>query len=87
VGYNGNMNTVETIHQKVIQLPPKAQQEVLGVVEEIAGRYRSKSPPAETNGGEEAIHPLELLAQIQIEGPPDLAERHDFYAHGKLEDR
>jgi hypothetical protein len=26
---------------------------------------------------------LDLAAECQIEGPDDLAERHDHYAHGK----
>ncbi|MCY7376299.1 MAG: hypothetical protein LH472_10060 [Pyrinomonadaceae bacterium] len=47
--------------------------------------------PSETetaNGDEtEATHPLELLGRLpKINAPPDFSERHDFYAHGKLED-
>lgn len=71
------MNTVETIQQKVFQLPPEAQEEVLEIVEQIAERYQIK----------ESVHPLELLGRLpKIDAPPDFAERHDFYAHGKLED-
>ena len=70
------MTTVETIQQKIVQLPPQAQEEILEIVVEIAERYQDK----------QTAHPLDLLAEIRIEGPPDLAERHDYYAHGKLED-
>lgn len=77
------MNVVDTIHQKVVHLPPKAQEEVLEIVEQIEERYHSGS---ETNGMNAEPHVLDLLAKIQIDGPPDLAERHDFYANRKLED-
>jgi len=73
------MNVAETIQQKVYHLPPAAQQEVLEIVEEIGKRYRTKEE-------KQTAHPLDLLAEIQIDAPPDFAERHDFYAHGKLED-
>lgn len=73
------MNTVETIQQKVIHLPPQAQAEVLEIVEQIERRYQAET-------GKETVHALDLLAEIRIEGPTDLAERHDYYAHGKLED-
>jgi len=74
------MNVTDTIQQKVIHLPPQAQEEVLRHVEELEERYQSAR-----NGQKE--HPLTLLARIRIDGlPSDFAERHDFYAHGKLED-
>jgi hypothetical protein len=78
------MTVADAINQKVIQLPPKAQEEVLEAVENIEARYAS----AGKNGGDDNAerHPLDLLMEISIDGPPDLAERHDFYAHGKLED-
>jgi predicted DNA-binding antitoxin AbrB/MazE fold protein len=42
---------------------------------------------AEQNGGGEVIHPLTLIARLAVDaGVTDLAERHDFYAHAKLED-
>lgn len=42
-----------------------------------------------TNGDEtETTHPLELLGRLpKIDAPPDFSERHDFYAHGKLEEK
>lgn len=73
------MNLAETIQQKVYHLPPDAQQEVLEIVEEIGKRYQMKEK-------KQTAHPFDLLAEIQIDAPPDFAERHDFYAHGKLED-
>jgi hypothetical protein len=72
------MNVAETIQQKVYRLPLKAQQEVLEIVEQVENRYQAK-PPAE--------HPLTLIANMSMDvGVTDLAERHDFYAHGKSED-
>lgn len=78
------MTVVETITRKVVQLPPKAQEEVLEIVEHIESRYSHENSEIEKVDGD--THPLDLLLEISIEGPPDLAERHDFYAHGKLED-
>jgi hypothetical protein len=72
------MNVVETIRQKVIHLPPKAQEEVLEIIEQIEERYQAEDK-------KEEVHALTLLAQIRIDAPPDFAERHDFYAYGKLE--
>jgi hypothetical protein len=71
------MNIVETIQQKVIQLPLQAQNEVLEIVEMIEERYFAE---------EANLHPLNKISQIHIDGPIDLAERHDFYSNGKLED-
>lgn len=74
------MNLVETIQQKVIHLPPQAQAEVLEIIEQIEERYQA----ADKN---ETVHPLTLIRKLAIDaGVTDLAERHDFYAHGKLED-
>lgn len=80
------MNIAETIHQKVLHLPPQAQEEALEQIEKIEDRYHESDTSVRVNGGNEVRHPLDLLAEIQIDGPPDLSERHDFYAHGKLED-
>lgn len=80
------MNTVETIKSKLIHLPPKAQEEVLGALERIEARYQSIHLKDANGNGDNSENLLDLLAEIQIDGPEDLAERHDFYAHGKLED-
>jgi hypothetical protein len=74
------MNIVETIQQKIIHLPPQAQEEVLEIIEQIEERYQSEDK-------KETVHPLTLIRELAIDtGVTDLAERHDFYAHGKLED-
>jgi predicted DNA-binding antitoxin AbrB/MazE fold protein len=40
----------------------------------------------EQNGNGATIHPLTLIARLAVDtGVTDLAERHDTYAHGKLE--
>ncbi len=78
------MNVAETINQKVIHLPPGAQEEVLELVEKIEVRYSNGNTAASGNGGRR--HLFESLSEIQINGPVDLSARHDFYAHGKIED-
>ena len=79
------MDVVETIQEKVFNLPPKAQEEVLRHVEQIEERYHISQEPAKSNGDTE--HPLTLIARLAIDGlPSDFASRHDYYCHGKLED-
>jgi hypothetical protein len=80
------MNMVETIQSKLIHLPPKAQEEVLGAVERIEARYQSMHRRDENGyrGGSKNL--FDRLAEIRIDGPADLSESHDFYAHGKLEE-
>lgn len=79
------MDTVETIQQKVHRLPAEAQREVLEAVEQIEHRYQTKETSVEQNG--EAVYPLTLIANLATDaGVTDLAERHDFYARGKLKD-
>lgn len=74
------MNVIETIQQKVVHLPPKAQAEVLEIIKQIKERYQ-------TEDGKDTIHPLTLIAEMAVDTViTDLADRHDFYAHGKLED-
>ena len=75
------MNTVKTIQQKIDGLPLEAQQEVLEAVEQIERRYTKREKAVETE------HPLTAIGRINIDvGVTDFAERHDFYARGKLED-
>ena len=72
------MNVVETIQQKVYRLPLQAQREVLEIVEQVENRYQTNQPTE---------HPLTIIANMALDlEVTDLAERHDFYAHGKLED-
>lgn len=74
------MNVIETIQQKVVHLPPQAQEEVLEAIEQIEERYQTATK-------KKAAHPLTLIRELAIDvGVTDLADRHDFYAHGKLED-
>lgn len=84
--YYLGMNTVETIQRKLIQLPPMAQEEVLGAVERIAERYTTNGDSIGDKNGEH-VHALTAIASLAVDvGVTDLAERHDFYAHGKLEE-
>lgn len=78
------MTVAETINQKVNHLPVRAQEEVLEAVEQIEERYSELANNG--NSTKENRHVLDLLAEIRIDGPVDLAERHNFYAHGKLEE-
>ena len=81
------MSVVETIREKVFHLPPKAQEEVLRQVEQIEERYHISEDHAESNGNSKNTYPLRLIADLAMDvGVTDFAERHDFYANGKLED-
>lgn len=81
------MNLVETIREKVFHLPPKAQEEVLKQVEQIEERYHISKNRTVSNGNSKNTYPLRLIADLAMDvGVTDLAERHDFYANGKLED-
>lgn len=44
------MNLAETISEKVLHLPPKAQEEVLEIVEQIEERYHINDEPSLSNG-------------------------------------
>lgn len=76
------MTVAETIQYKVDHMPPRAQEEVLDAIEEIEIRYRNGSNPTKNEGR----YILDILADIKIDGPSDLADRHDYYASGKLEE-
>lgn len=81
------MNVVETIQDKVFHLPRAAQEEVLEMVERVEERYQHLNEPAKTNGAGLKPHPLRMIADLATDvGVADFAERHDFYANGKLED-
>lgn len=80
------MSTIETIQKKLQHLPSAAQEEVLEAVRQIEQRYQEKAPAAEQKEAQAVTHPLTLIAQMAVDvGVTDLAERHDYYAHGKLE--
>ncbi|MEO7674082.1 MAG: hypothetical protein ABIU09_08415 [Pyrinomonadaceae bacterium] len=81
------MSTVEIIHRKILELPPRAQEEVLNAIENIEERYRENVSVAGSNGLATSVHPLAAILELAMDaGVSDLADRHDFYAHGKLED-
>lgn len=79
------MTVAETISKKVGHLPIQDQKQVLELVERIELRHKKDKIVTSNNG--ETKHPLTLLAELAVDmGVTDLADRHDFYAHGKLED-
>ena len=81
------MNVADTIREKVVHLPPKAQEEALREIEQIEVRYSRVENDSNKNGDKTHKHPLTLIAELACDvGVTDFAERHDFYAHGKLED-
>ncbi len=81
------MNVADTIREKVFHLPPKAQAEALRQVEQIEELYQVSEDSAQSNGGNKEVYPLRLIADLAMDvGVTDFAERHDFYAHGTLED-
>ena len=75
-----------------IECPPvlsdEAQQQALQQLMQHAGAVQSGHPNAADNEQIDVavLHPLDLLAELAIDAPPDLAARHDFYAHGKTEE-
>ncbi|HEY7064200.1 MAG TPA: antitoxin family protein [Chloroflexota bacterium] len=43
--------------------------------------------PAESSPDENEEHPLTVIGRLAADaGVTDLAERHDYYAHGRIED-
>ena len=81
------MSTIETIQEKIQRLPSAAQEEVLEAVRQIERRYQEETSDAEQKDAQAVVHPLTLIAEMAVDvGVTDLAERHDYYAHGKLED-
>lgn len=66
------MTTVEVIQQKLPHLPSRGQEEVIEAVEGIERRYRS----GDADGEPARRHVLELLAEISVDGPPDLSSNH-----------
>lgn len=80
------MSTLETIQRKIVHLPPEAQEEVLEAVERIEELYTSKHPQIDLDSLRNT-HPLSLIADMATDvGVVDLADRHDHYAHGKVEE-
>ena len=81
------MSTIETIQEKIQRLPLAAQEEVLAAVHQIERRYQEKASAAEQKDTQAVVHPLTLITQMTVDVKvTDLADRHDYYAHGKLED-
>lgn len=77
---------METIQRKIVQLPPEAQEEVLEAVQRIEELYTSKNPQ-DVLRRPRNTHPLSLIADMATDvGVIDLADRHDYYAHGKVEE-
>lgn len=73
----------EAIFEKVPLLTEEQQREILEMTEKLLNREKRPPEQLERPDG----HPLTLLGEIQIDFEhDDLAERHDFYAHGKIED-
>ena len=78
------MTVAEKISHKIVHLPMTDQEEVLELVERIENFRNNKTS---TPNGSEKKHSLTLIAEMAVDmGIKDLAERHDFYAHGKLEE-
>lgn len=79
------MTVTEQITTRVQHLTPRDQKEILALVERMEIREKIHSDSAATNGN--LKHPLTEIADLAIDmGITDFADRHDFYAHGKIED-
>ena len=83
---------IQEIYQKTISpLPDKEKLQIATLIlKDVTGKAedengKSTEKIAEQNG--ESVHALTLIANMAMDvGVTDLAERHDFYANGKLED-
>jgi len=81
---------VQEIYTKnILPLPDRAKLEIAALIlEDVTGKTANGTNIAEadiTTG--EPVHALTLIANMAVDvGVDDLAERHDFYAHGNLAD-
>lgn len=84
---------IQEIYQKtILPLPDREKLQIATLIlEDVTGKTEDKDRQSngkavKQSGDEKTAHPLELLGKIpKIDAPPDFAERHDFYAHGKLD--
>lgn len=81
---------VQEIYTKtILPLPDRAKLEIAALIlEDVTGKTANGTNPAKADiTTDEPVHALTLIADLAVDvGVDDLAERHDFYAHGKLED-
>ena len=78
------MNVAEIISEKVVHLPISDQQEILELVENIESRRKQGKSMAPVDRKQK--HPLTVIAEMAVDmNITDFADRHDFYAHGKME--
>ncbi|HQU85451.1 MAG TPA: hypothetical protein PKY59_20080 [Pyrinomonadaceae bacterium] len=81
---------VQEIYTKnILPLPDRAKLEIAALIlEDVTGKTANGKNTAEPEiTTDEPVYALTLIANLAIDvGVDDLAERHDFYAHGRLED-
>ncbi len=83
---------IQEIYTKtILPLPDREKLQIATLIlEDVTGKARGenrKSKKESTGENGETAHALTLIANMAVDvGVTDLAERHDFYAHGKLED-
>lgn len=84
-------NVQEIYTKTILPLPNREKLQIATLIlEDVTGKTKNEKPQpidesAEQNG--EPVHALTLIANMAVDvGVTDLAERHDFYAHGTLED-
>jgi len=76
---------IQQIYQKTIL--PLSEHEQLKLATLILNKIsRNTGKKTETEKSEKE-HPLSVIGRIKVDvGTIDFADKHDFYAHGKLED-
>ena len=68
-------------------ISPLSEQEQLRLAAMIINRISDKPASANREKKTTAEHPLTTIRKMAVDvGVSDFAERHDFYANGKLED-
>ena len=76
---------IQQIYQQNIS--PLSEQEQLKLAALIINRISDKPASANSEKKPTTEHPLTTIRKMAVDvGVTDFAERHDFYAHGKLED-
>jgi hypothetical protein len=75
------MSVAEAVLQKLCELPPEKQEQVLHYVESLAeGACNAGSKPQAPDP-----HPwIKVALSLNLDGPPDWSEKFEDYLHGDL---
>lgn len=79
-------NIQQIYRQTILPLSEQEQLKLAAlIINKISSKPNGDKKPMPENT--EVEHPLSVIGRIKVDfDADDLAERHDFYAHGKLEE-